>query len=447
MDKRSLAIFVVGGVAGASIAFLCLKRLKFASETRSTDVCAVESKDVAGSKPSAGQLQKFLDDDILREQLTRNIQFFGEESQLKVANSFVVVVGLGGVGSHLAHLLLRSGVGRLRLVDFDLVSLSSLNRHAVATREDVGTPKAACLDKHFKRILPEAEVEPMVMMYTEQNEDAILSGKPDFVIDAIDNTDTKVSLLVACHRRGIPVLCCGGAGAKADPTRLRFVDISESSADPLCRKIRHRLRRHDIERGIPVLLSTEQPRCSLLSLGDTEMENPLDYQIVPNFRVRTIPVLGTAPAVFGMAAASFVLCQLAEQPYKSEPMFTIQPSQCETQYDRLQEREELTFQNESGTPVDLHEVTFLVREVWRGVSAKTLGVPGHAKDKGLNRKTDHLVLTRWDCQKPPVIHNLVLLTFDEAESHDLITLDAVERNDKKFFDYVENVLGCVKEQF
>lgn len=84
-------------------------------------------------------------DVVVREQLTRNRQFFGARGQSQLATSLVVVVGLGGVGSHCATALLRSGVGRLRLVDFDQVSLSSLNRHAVAERKDVGIPKATCL--------------------------------------------------------------------------------------------------------------------------------------------------------------------------------------------------------------------------------------------------------------------------------------------------------------
>ena len=75
-----------------------------------------------------------LDDDITREHLTRNIQFFGEQPVVSLRNAFVVIVGVGGVGSHAAMALLRAGVGRLRVVDFDRVSLSSLNRHAVATR-------------------------------------------------------------------------------------------------------------------------------------------------------------------------------------------------------------------------------------------------------------------------------------------------------------------------
>lgn len=70
--------------------------------------------------------------------------FFGEESfATRVRPAFVVVVGLGGVGSHAAHMLARSGVGRLRVIDFDQVTLSSLNRHAVATLADVGLPKVS----------------------------------------------------------------------------------------------------------------------------------------------------------------------------------------------------------------------------------------------------------------------------------------------------------------
>ena len=85
------------------------------------------------------------DQELMKEQLSRNTLFFGERGQQKLAGAFVVVVGLGGVGSHCAHMLARSGIGRLRLVDFDQVSLSSLNRHAVATHADVGRPKASSL--------------------------------------------------------------------------------------------------------------------------------------------------------------------------------------------------------------------------------------------------------------------------------------------------------------
>jgi len=223
-----------------------------------------------------------LQDEIVNEHLTRNVQFFGLESQQKVNKAFVVVVGLGGVGSHAATMLLRSGVGRLRLVDFDQVSLSSLNRHAVATREDVGTSKALCLKKHFKSIFPESKVDARVQLYDASSEGEILGGQPDFVLDCIDNIDTKVSLLAACVRRGLKVLSATGAGARADPTRIRIADLSESSIDPLSRAVRHRLKReHGIDSGISVVFSLEKPKVKLLPFKgqNGEEENPSDYQV------------------------------------------------------------------------------------------------------------------------------------------------------------------------
>lgn len=330
--------------------------------------------DVGGGGDGIGMGKRLLDDEVLREQLTRNIQFFGENVQVKLADSFVVVVGLGvrsraqlasrsaarsansmdvltipqllqGVGSHAAHFLLRSGIGRLRLVDFDQVTLSSLNRHALATREDVGVSKSACLARHFEAICPECALEPLVRMFDAASADEILgpsvssagrgasSQQPDFVIDAIDNIDTKVRLLAECKRRGIGVLCVCGAGGKADPTRLKIADIAESTVDPLGRAVRYQLRKlHASEFGkdpaIPALFSTEVPRCGLVPFESSQTsggKSPRDFQIVPNFRVRTIPVLGTTPAIFGMASAAYVLTHLAGRDIIPEPCFRIRP--------------------------------------------------------------------------------------------------------------------------
>ena len=234
------------------------------SGRRSEAAAEMEGRRAEGSQQP---FPKVAEDEILAEHFTRNVQFFGVESQQRVAESFVVVVGLGGVGSHCAHMLLRSGVSRLRLIDFDQVSLSSLNRHAVASRADVGTSKAECLAAHFREIYPEAVLDVRVAMYEESAEEELLGGNPDFVVDCIDNIDTKVHLLAACVRRQVPVLACGGAGAKCDPTRVRIVDIAESVVDPLARAVRHRLKRdHGIDGGVPVLLSTEKQRCELVGI-------------------------------------------------------------------------------------------------------------------------------------------------------------------------------------
>lgn len=353
-------------------------------------------------------------------------------------------------------MLLRSGIGRLRLVDFDQVTLSSLNRHCLATRGDVGLPKATVLLRRFQEILPEADIESMCEMYTEATEDMILAGDPDYVIDAIDNIDTKVALLVACRRRGIPVLCVAGAGAKADPTRLRFADVSQSTQDPLARAVRYRLRKeHGIDSGVQVLLSTERPRCGLVAPGGgVNTEDPAmlaDFQVIPNFRIRTIPVLGPTPAAFGMAAASYILCELAGAPIVSAPVLRPRGLAVQTQYDRLETRERERYGvRDDALGVDVEEVEVLIRELWRGVSARATVSP--PDDRSLTRGLGDLALTRWDPTRGGRIDNLVLLTREEADAHDEWMMNAggiaaLQAAEPEFVAKVEAVLARAREEF
>ncbi|KAL8125454.1 tRNA threonylcarbamoyladenosine dehydratase isoform X2 [Apium graveolens] len=389
-----------------------------------------------------------LKDDIVSEHLTRNIQFFGLDSQQKVTTSYVVVIGLGGVGSHAASMLLRSGVGRLLLVDFDQVSLSSLNRHAVATREDVGTSKARCLKKHFSSIFPESHVTAKVLLYDSSSEEEIFSGNPNFVLDCIDNIDTKVSLLAACVRRGVRVLSATGAGARADPTRIRVADLRESTNDPLSRAVRHRLRRdHGIEGGIPVVFSLEKPKAKLLPFKGPSgnEENPSDYQIVPGFRVRIIPVLGTIPAIFGQVMASYVLTQLAELQVQTEPVVNFDMDHYQLLHQRLIEHEEMLYGTTMHVEVDVEEVRYIAKELWHGRSAKDQSI----KDvgRGMWRSINDLMLVRWDQAKPASVSNLILLRFKEADEHESRTLEDVKEKEPEFYTRVISVLKRAELDF
>ncbi|ETS61436.1 hypothetical protein PaG_04468 [Moesziomyces aphidis] len=182
------------------------------------------------------------DESLIREQLSRNYSFLGEEGMSAIRNAFVIVVGAGGVGSWAALMLLRSGVSKLRLIDFDQVSLSSLNRHACATLEDVGRPKVVCCAEKFAQIAPWAKLEAWVELFRGDEAERLLGGNPTYVVDAIDNIDTKVELLRFCAERKIKVISSMGAGAKSDPSRIQISDISVTSEDPLARSVRRRLR-------------------------------------------------------------------------------------------------------------------------------------------------------------------------------------------------------------
>lgn len=104
----------------------------------------------------------------------------------------MIVFGVGGVGSHVVNMLARSGVKRIRVVDFDRVSLSSLNRHSFAVREDVGTPKVECIKKYVNKIFPHICIETVETYVTVQNAKELVQDDADYIIDCIDNLDAKV---------------------------------------------------------------------------------------------------------------------------------------------------------------------------------------------------------------------------------------------------------------
>lgn len=261
------------------------------------------------------------DEELILEQLARNRVFLTPEGLEKLRKSFVVVVGCGGVGSHCASSLARSGVGRLRFVDFDQVTLSSLNRHAVATLADVGLSKVQCLKRRLMAITPWAGFDLCLEKMDKDSAPRLLGPwedgqKPDFVVDAIDNIDTKVELLKYCHDNDIPVISSMGAGCKSDPTRIVVGDIGTSTDDGLSRATRRRLKLKGVTSGIPTVYSTEKEgagKAKLLPLPEEEFKKGSvgDLGVMPDFRVRILPVLGTMPAVFGYTVANHIICSIS----------------------------------------------------------------------------------------------------------------------------------------
>ncbi|XP_010655099.1 tRNA threonylcarbamoyladenosine dehydratase isoform X3 [Vitis vinifera] len=427
MEERLKCMALVGGGAllGSVSTLFLLKLLRRKLESQCSSVKAIEfdgkefkaaptikNCKVVEDRDGGMDGQDLLKDEIVSEQLTRNIQFFGLEFQQKVTASYVVIIGLGGVGSHAASMLLRSGVGRLLLVDFDQVSLSSLNRHAVATREDVGIPKAQCLKKHFSAIFPECQIDARVLLYDASSEEDILSGHPDFVLDCIDNIDTKVALLAACVRRGLKVLSATGAGARADPTRIRVADLRESTNDPLSRSVRHRLRKdYGIEGGIPVVFSLEKPKVKLLPFkgSNGEEENPSDYQV------------------------------------HTEPVVNLDTDHYHILHQRLIEHEELLYGTAMQVQVDVAEVMYIVKDLWRGRSAREQSIE-HV-GRGMWRSVNELMLVRWDQRKPASVSNLILLKFKEADEHESRTLDDIKEKEPEYFNRVTSVLKRAELDF
>lgn len=184
--------------------------------------------------------------EIKDELFSRVRAFFGETEYANLEHSFVIVVGLGGVGSHAANMLVRSGIKKIRLVDFDQVSLSSLNRHAVATMEDVGLSKAEVMRKKLLKVVPWCNIEAETEMFKKESAERLLEGNPCIVLDCIDDVSTKAELIAHCVKNNIKVLTSMGAGGKADPTRLRISALADCINDPLASKIKWKLKKHQV---------------------------------------------------------------------------------------------------------------------------------------------------------------------------------------------------------
>ncbi|KAF2434428.1 hypothetical protein EJ08DRAFT_657182 [Tothia fuscella] len=372
------------------------------------------------------------DDDLILEQLARNRVFLRDEGLEKLRSAFIIVVGCGGVGSHAAAALVRSGVANIRLIDFDQVTLSSLNRHAVATLADVGTPKVHTIRKRLEQIAPWVHFDCRNEKFDESTAEAQLAPlndrKPDYVIDAIDNIDSKVALLQYCHLNSIPVISSMGAGCKSDPTRIFIGDISASTDDPLSRTTRRRLRLLGIKDGIPVVYSTEKPglgKAELLPLPEEEYAkgNVQELGVLKDFRVRILPVLGTMPAVFGLCVANHIILEISGYPHEN-----IASKSRDKVYDSilaslLSQEEKLARAMGKDSiglrlPITQDDIGYLVEEVFRGRSVVS-GLPTRLVLTRWRQPYKNFIEDKYPGQKSSLVKlaDLVVMTREEAAVH------------------------------
>ncbi|PKL13381.1 MAG: tRNA threonylcarbamoyladenosine dehydratase, partial [Spirochaetae bacterium HGW-Spirochaetae-8] len=184
-------------------------------------------------------------------------RLIGEEKVFRLNNAFVVVVGLGAVGGYALEALARSGVGRFRLVDFDTIGITNINRQLLATESSIGRKKVAVACERVLDINPEARVEALDIFAHEDTLEAIFADNPDLVIDAIDSLTPKLALLEGAWKRQIPIISSMGAALRRDPALIQVGDLMDTFGCPLAKQVRTKLRRRGVERGILTVFSSE----------------------------------------------------------------------------------------------------------------------------------------------------------------------------------------------
>ena len=192
---------------------------------------------------------------------TRTNALLGEAAIDKLSQSTVVIAGLGGVGSYAYEALIRAGVGRLILIDFDTVETSNINRQLVATHDTIGLQKVEIAKAHGISVNPKAEVTALPVFVTKENADSLIPTDTDIIIDAIDSVDAKTDLIVYAVNHKIPIISAMGTANKRDPMQFKFDDIFKTSVCPLAKVMRKRLKDAGVE-ALPVVYSSETPQKS-----------------------------------------------------------------------------------------------------------------------------------------------------------------------------------------
>jgi tRNA threonylcarbamoyladenosine dehydratase len=403
---------------------------------------------------SSSSLSSAVPSELREEQLSRHTLYFGKDGMDSIQAANICIVGLGGVGSHAAVMLARGGVQNyLRLIDFDQVTLSSLNRHACATLKDVGIPKVICVQL-ICRELGVLNVDARVAMFTEHSGPALLELPKDHdghtqrwnvVIDCIDDVTTKAALLTYCIQNKIRVLSCMGAGGKSDMTRLHISDLRTASRDPLASKLRQKMKKTmqkahteaigdrstDIEPNteenaylddmdqLSIIYTSEKTVIKLADLTEEQrsQKDKTQFGTVDNFRIRILPVLGPLPAIMGQSLAAITLCELGKKPIH-QPVTgeRVGKNVRHKIFQHLMTREHKIRKGElqvadgvsytGPLEIDGDDVEYLLG-LWRnrcGVTGARLGTT--------------LSLVRWDTSKPATVDNLVLISSHALKAYD-----------------------------
>lgn len=250
-------------------------------------------------------------------------RLYGAAGLDRLRRAHVAVIGIGGVGSWVVEALARSGVGALTLIDLDEVCVSNVNRQLPALEGSLGRAKAEVMAERYRAIQPEGKVQAILEFFTESSADSLLdafqAAGGSWVVDAIDASANKCRIIQGCRRRGLPVLVCGAAGGRLDPTQIKVADLAQVTHDRLLSDVRKRLRR-DPEFtgsgknwGIPAVFSPETP---VVQQADGQVCEVTEAVLEPGEtpRLNCQQGFGSAAFVtggFGLAAAGYVVRRIA----------------------------------------------------------------------------------------------------------------------------------------
>ncbi len=224
---------------------------------------------------------------------------FKPEGLEKLKNASILVVGLGGVGSFAAEFLARAGVGKMTIVDGDVVDITNINRQLPALHSTVGLPKVELMGARLLDINPELELTMLKEFLSPERAYELVTPEFDYVLDCIDSVTPKLNLLISAKRQKVKIISNMGAGGKFQASMVKVTDISKTDYCPLAKTIRKRLKKEKIYSGIKVVYSYERPDYSSVKMTDGS-----------NFKKSFYGTNSWMPCLFGLHAAETVVTHL-----------------------------------------------------------------------------------------------------------------------------------------
>lgn len=231
--------------------------------------------------------------------LGRTSLLIGENTVKSLTQKHVMIVGMGGVGSYAAEFICRSGVGKMTIIDGDVVDPTNRNRQLPALSTNHGISKADIMANRLLDINPELELTVIKEFINPEMVEILFQGSVDYVIDAIDSITPKITFLKIAHHKKIPIVSSMGAGGKLDPTQLKVVDISKTINCPFAEQVRKNLKKQGIYSGIKAVFSPEIVIKESLIMTDGK-----------NYKKSAYGTMSYLPATFGAVAASVVIRDL-----------------------------------------------------------------------------------------------------------------------------------------
>ncbi len=223
----------------------------------------------------------------MSEMNARTSLLIGDEGLERLKNSHVTVIGLGGVGGHCVEALARAGVGKMHLIDADVVDISNINRQLIATKSTVGMKKTDAMEKRLNDV-SDCVVTSKQGFVTADNVGDFLVDT-DFLIDAIDTVSAKIAIAKYATERNIDIVSCMGAGNRLDPMAFHITDVYKTSNCGLARAMRHGLRKIGVEK-LAVLCSKEIAMTNVIAQNGRHAPGSISF----------------VPAAAGLALAAYV---------------------------------------------------------------------------------------------------------------------------------------------